>query len=207
MYYTVQDKIFNPCRYYNLVQGCYDEIICGGVSYITILGRGPPTSIPSGEPSGKPSSIPTSPSSEPSGEPSSQPTNSPTNEPTSGTGEPSSTPTTAPSSIPSSIPTSIPTDPRPTSQPSNEPVVDNTATILITVMLPFSSILFVVCCYATYRYYTKRYTYSSIGNKGGGRGIHSHKIHCQYGESNAYTTKTNTSDNILTQIDFYEDEF
>ena len=186
MYYTVEGTELNPCREFSLVQGCYDKVPCGGSTFVTILGSGHPTSIPSGEPSGQPTSFPTSPTSQPSSEPSGQPTVVPSFAPTIlSTGQPTGFPSSSPSIYPSSY---QPTQLYPTSQPSEAPKVDQIATILIAVMLPFCTLLAALVVLCTYRYYYKRY-YARI---------HSNKVRC-------ISSINCKNEDILNQINFYEE--
>mmetsp|Transcript_23813 Transcript_23813/g.44217 ORF Transcript_23813/g.44217 Transcript_23813/m.44217 type:complete len:545 (+) Transcript_23813:149-1783(+) len=177
------------CRWFYLHQGCYDEVTCGGQTYVTVLGSGHPTSIPSGEPSGQPTSVPTSPTSQPSNQPSTEPSGQPSVEPTIlYTAEPSSAPSGCPSNVPSGKPSGVPTETRPTSQPSNAPVVDETATILIAVFLPFGTCLVALTAYCVFKHYKMKYY---------GR-LNAHKVRC--------VDSTNCRDeDILTQIDFFEE--
>jgi hypothetical protein len=184
MYYTMVDKGFNPCRYYYLVQGCYDEVTCGGTAYITVLGSGHPTSIPSGQPSMQPSAAPSGPSSQPSGQPSGEPTCMPSGMPTHiSTGQPTGSPSLFPTAAPSILPTA---ETRPSSEPTAAPQVNDIATIMIAVLLPVSALLVTMGSFLIYRHYKIRYY----------RRMHSKKVRC--------VTSINCADeDILTQIDFY----
>lgn len=188
LWYNVVDKGFKPCRYYYLVQGCYDEVTCGGIAYITVLGSGHPTSIPSGQPSGEPSALPTTPTSKPSDQPSGQPSAQPSGAPSIvSTGQPTRLPSGYPSCRPSGQP-SMPTEPQPTSMPSKELVVDETATILIATLLPLGTCIVAIAFYCIYRHYKMKYY----------RRLNAHKIRC-VGSVNC------TNEDILTQIDFFEE--
>ena len=162
MVFYIDEDPGSPCRYYTLVQGCYDEKRCHGVSHIRISGGGNPTSLPSGQPSTRPSAEPSS----PSGEPSLQPSDQPSGEPTSPTGEPSCDPSTQPSKDPSSTPTSQPsarpsmdnTTFPPTLRPTPGPKPNLTTTIIIAVATPASVLVSIAIAVIVYRYIRERYS-------------------------------------------------
>jgi hypothetical protein len=162
MVFFVDEAIGSPCRYYTLVQGCYDEVRCYGVTHIRISGSGNPTSLPSGQPSGEPSAGPTSPSGQPSAQPSDQPSaipTSPTGEPS---GDPSGQPSSEPSPVPSNQPTGCPsvdnTTFPPTLKPSRGPKPNMTTTIIIAVATPASVLVALAFTIIIYRYLRERYS-------------------------------------------------
>lgn len=203
LYYTVVDKGFHPCRYYYLVQGCYNAARCGGTAYITVLGSGHPTSIPSGEPSAQPTSFPSSPTSQPTNHPSGEPSGVPSAAPSSSTGAPSSMPSVSPSTTPSSSPTALPSEPTPSSQPSLSPAVDDTVTVLLAVLLPLGTLFLILGSFFIYRHYSIRYM---------GRfqfQLHpndSHKVRCISSSVQCkYNREQDKNENILTHIDLFEE--
>lgn len=162
MMYYVDKPMSEPCGYFALIQGCYTEERCYGVSHVRISGGGAPTSMPSGQPSTIPTAEPSSPSSVPSGQPSNAPSGEPSSPSGEPSGQPSDQPSTAPSAQPSDCPTSRPSMDNSTSPPSFQPTPgpkpNMQTTLLIAIGTPASVLLLLVVARLMYRYVQERYS-------------------------------------------------
>lgn len=151
------------CRYYTIVEGCYDAAACSGVTHVVIHGAGDPSSEPSCIPSSSPSTLPTSPSGLPSAQPSGRPSHcpsSPSSRPSSApTTQPSGTPTVQPSGAPLQ-PSSLPTDSPalPSALPTSIGKPNSEVTLAIIIGLPVAAVVLVVVVFVFYRYLKERYS-------------------------------------------------
>lgn len=162
MMYYVDEAVGTPCGYVTLVQGCYDEKRCAGVTHVRVAGAGAPTSIPSGQPSTMPTAFPSSPSSDPTGQPSAAPSGEPSSPSGEPSGQPSAQPTGQPSFQPTVYPSSRPSVDNSTTPPSPQPTPgpkpDLQTTLIIAIGTPASMLFLAASAVLLYRYLRERYS-------------------------------------------------